>query len=181
MGCLFPSNVTNVFFYYYWAVILQFLQGDVNTYEVNLPINYAYPADGYLHSHPVGGLSIFSAADIKAIYDGYRALGINDLETFTAGVVTASGTTYILKVEDKTAFMNFGSVHLHDQSDFIEFESNMIMVHPNNPGWMQEKGFLDAIQGSGLTLHKGDISSFYQWNLRTLDGAGMPTNSNCNE
>jgi len=83
----------------------QYVKGPDNMLEMTLPFSSMNPADGYFHSHPQGGLSIFSAADIKAIYDGYRALGINSLETFTAGVVTAGGTTYLLKVDDKTAFM----------------------------------------------------------------------------
>lgn len=157
-----------------------YVQGSDNMLEMSIPINYMNPSDGYLHSHPAGGFSIFSATDIKAIYDGWVKLGINNLETFTAGVVTASGTTYILKVENKTTFMNFASANLKDPGLFNMFELSMsAAIRPDNPEWLQEKGFLDAIQGSGLTLHKGDINSFSQWSLRTLNSSGMPTNSNC--
>ena len=54
------------------------------------------------------------------------------------------------------------------------------LVKPDNPEWAQEKWLLDAIKGTGLTLHKGDISSFSQWNLRVLTSSGVPANSNCN-
>lgn len=78
--------------------------------------------------------------------------------------------------------MNFASANLKDPGLFSIFESNIsYLVNPNNPDWMQEKGFLEAIQGSGLTLHKGDINSFSQWSLRTLNSSGMPTSSNCIE
>ena len=159
----------------------QYMQGSDSMLTMTLTISSANPIDGYFHSHPQGGLSVFSASDIRAIYEAYIKLGIKDIETFTAGVVTASGTTYLLKVEDKAAFINFGSANLKYQNDFDEFESDMSdLVKPDNPEWAQEKGLLDAIKGTGLTLHKGDISSFSQWNLRVLTSSGLPTNSNCN-
>ena len=159
----------------------QYMQGSDSMLTMTLTISSANPIDGYFHSHPQGGLSIFSATDLRAIYEAYIKLGIKDIETFTAGVVTASGTTYLLKVDDKAAFINFGSANLKFQNDFEELDREISrFVRPDNPEWMQEKGFLDAIKGTGLTLHKGDINSFSQWNLRVLTSSGVPTNSNCN-
>jgi len=42
----------------------------------------------------------FSAADVKAICEMYRLNQMNNPLTFTAGVVTGSGTQYLLKIEN---------------------------------------------------------------------------------
>lgn len=160
-----------------------YVQGPNNMLEMTLPINSMNPADGYLHSHPQGALSIFSAADIKAIYDGYITLGINNLETFTAGVVTASGTAYLLKVEDKTAFMNFASANLKYQNNFDAFEAWYLLygITENNSTGNVESGFVNLINNkfnTGLKLFKGNTQNFGQWNLREYY-QGSVINSNC--
>jgi hypothetical protein len=161
-----------------------YVQGSDYMFEMSLPINNMNPADGYLHSHPSGTLSIFSASDIKAIYDGWVTLGINNLETFTAGVVTASGTTYILKVENKTTFMNFASANLKYQNNFDAFEGWYLLygITPENSEVTVETGFMQLINNqfnTGLKLFKGNVQNFSQWNLRDYQ-QGILINTNCN-
>ena len=160
-----------------------YVQGPNNMLEMTLPINSMNPADGYLHSHPQGALSIFSATDIKTIYDGWVTLGINNLETFTAGVVTASGTTYMLKVEDKNAFMNFATANLKYQNNFEAFEYwyQIYGITENNSTGNVEAGFVNLINNkfnTGLKLFKGNTQNFGQWNLREYN-QGSVINSNC--
>ncbi len=162
----------------------EYIQGANNELSMSLPINYINPIDGFLHSHynDPQALSIFSPSDIKAIYDSNRALGIKNIETFTAGVVTASGTTYLLKVVDKTAFMNFGSVNLQNPAAFLNFEDEMsVAVNSHSPEFVQESGFLNAIRNSGLMLFKGNITTFNQWDRRILNSSNVPVNTNCND
>jgi hypothetical protein len=126
--------------------------------------------------------SIFSPSDIKAIYYSYRALGIKNIETFTASVVTAMGTTYLLKVVDKAAFMNFGCVNLQNPDDFQNFSDDMsIAVNSHFPEFVKESGFLDASKNSGLVLFKGNITTFNQWDRRILNSSNVPVNTNCND
>lgn len=162
----------------------QYAEGPDGVLEMSLPLSYTNPADGYIHSHynSPDALSIFSPDDIKVIYDAYWASYITSLGTFTAGVVTASGTTYLLKVEDVNAFLNFGSVNFQTSAGWNNFQTQFsTFVKANETDFFQEIGFLNMIQGSGLSLFKGDATTFNQWDLRTLNGSGLPTNSNCDD
>ena len=81
------------------------------------------PVDGYTHSHFSGTFSTFSGQDVRAIYQLHQAGKVNNLSTFTAGVVSAAGTSYLMKIRDQQAFLNFGEVHFGDNASFENFET----------------------------------------------------------
>ncbi|WP_447641917.1 MULTISPECIES: hypothetical protein [Chitinophagaceae] len=62
------------------------------------------PIDGVIHSHYTGLLSVFSAEDLYGMAGLYVSSYMKDPSTFTFGVVTASGTQYLLKIDDMGKF-----------------------------------------------------------------------------
>jgi len=71
-------------------------QGIPNSSSVAL--NFSSGAvDGYAHDHYAGDMPTFSEADIQQIYNMMQQNQMKNPSTFTAAVVTAPGTTYVIK------------------------------------------------------------------------------------
>ncbi|QHV98942.1 hypothetical protein [Spirosoma endbachense] len=83
----------------------QAFQGEPNTAGVAL--NITAPINGLIHSHYTGLLSIFSPDDMYAIVGIYKENKMVDPKTFSLGVVTASGTQYLLYIDDLDKFKKF--------------------------------------------------------------------------
>jgi hypothetical protein len=90
------------------------------SYNVNAAI------DGVIHSHYQGLLPVFSAADMFAFAQLYKNGYIKDSETFVMGVVTASGTQYMMLIDDPSKFAVFAdnlySGNTFDQSAIDTYE-----------------------------------------------------------
>jgi len=136
---------------------------DLNT--SSLPTNMS----GFIHTHYQGLLSIFSGSDIRVIYQLHKAGNIKNLDSYTSGLVTANGTTYLLKIEDTEKFIKFGEDYLKDDIAFTylfeDFYSNRYQILPNKTNDENEKGFLKMLDemSSGLKLLKGNTSDFSKW------------------
>ncbi|MBD3725431.1 MAG: hypothetical protein IE891_11860 [Flavobacteriaceae bacterium] len=56
-----------------------------------------------IHNHPVGGIPIFSYADIVNYYDNYNFVTPSRKNEYTDYLVCFNGTTYALRMENVTA------------------------------------------------------------------------------
>ncbi len=101
--------------------------------------------------------------------------------TFTAGVVTSQGTSYILMITDLAAFTSFGNTYLNDNDpdNYNNFQFNIFGgTRPNGFGIIEtasatanELNFLNLLASSntGLTLFKGNAA------MTEFDAVGLNT------
>jgi hypothetical protein len=142
---------------------------------------------GYIHTHYTGTFPTFSGSDIKAIYQLQQVGKISNISKFTAGVVTASGTTYILKINDPTKFAAFAASNLNTDANFKSFENfyaNNQTVNQTLRGMdlvsSYEAALLTALKDSGITLLKGDINGFSSWSTEKINTNNVIAITNCN-
>lgn len=120
--------------------------------NVNSPIaNYNYDSatiQGMIHSHFGGLLSIFSPIDLQDLYLKMKNQDVTD--NYFAGVVTASGTAYIMQMEDRAAFIAFGDKYLSSDSKLNNFGENFYLkkygISEQNSKESNEKGFLKMMK-----------------------------------
>ncbi len=155
-------------------------------------INFPSTIDGMLHSHfntdtdSTRGLSVFSPDDLWSFAKMYLNNQITNPATFTFGVVTDSGTQYILKIENATKFrawaekLTQGSLRM-----FKWVYGKTLKILPTNSNQLNEKLFLKYIQtmneGSGLKLFRGN-SNFTEWQpirINTNNSIDIVENASC--
>ncbi|MGB4776269.1 MAG: hypothetical protein WBP45_13925 [Daejeonella sp.] len=136
-----------------------------------IDFNPATPIDGYIHTHYTGLLPIFTLDDVKAAYLLANSGKVTNWETFTAGVVTDQGTTYLFKIEDNVAFGVFGNAHLGDQTKLDAlwgiYNGLYYTYHDlmgKSPNEANELAFLKTLEDAGIKTFKGDITNFNSWN-----------------
>ena len=139
------------------------------------------PIYGILHSHFAGGMSIFSPADLRALYMIYKEG--NAAPGFTYAVTTQTGS-YVLDVNDVQAFLLYGDAHLQDNASFNDFQwgtyaSNYISESGSHDG--NEAGFLRMIANGnmGLKLLSSDGNGFDDWKVKGLNTYGSSINLPC--
>lgn len=147
---------------------------------INFPVTSQI--DGIIHSHYTGLLSVFSPDDIYAMAQLYLSNMMVNSKEFTLGVVTASGTQYLLVIDDFTKFQSFASNLVNNSSLDVyshAFE-NVFGIRPSNTKEQNEKAFLQYIQSanSGLKLFKGN-SNFSEWAPIGVDSQGNVINNPC--
>jgi hypothetical protein len=138
--------------------------------------------DGIMHSHYTGLLSVYSPDDLYAM----AVLYVNDKmvnpKTFTVGVVTASGTQYIIMIDDLTKFHQFAHNIVNNTSLelFTYVFETIYRIKPGNDTSTNERAFLQYIQqnNSGLKLFKGD-ANFNNWQPKKVDESGNVVNNPC--
>ncbi|MDR6570728.1 hypothetical protein [Chitinophaga ginsengisegetis] len=150
-----------------------------NANQPQIDVQVTAPINGFLHTHLVGHMPIFSGSDIKAINQLRVGGKIADINTFTMGVVTAAGTAYIIKVADPAQFTTFGTANFTTQAQFNAFEvsyQNNITVYSALSGTIagHEKALLKVLESAGLQIFKGN-NGFTEWKRLTLN---QPTPSN---
>ncbi|WP_306353472.1 hypothetical protein, partial [Flavobacterium sp. '19STA2R22 D10 B1'] len=160
------------------------VQGDPNEHLIELlPTS---PISGYLHTHVGIGYSSFSIADIKAIYQLYQGGNIQNTSTFTAGVVSSHGTSYVIMIDNTSTFSNFGSTNLSSDLGIKDLENyynnyydiNNITFNKSEIE-SRELALLKALESSGLKLMKGNNDDFNSWkNIKEVNGNIQL--SNCN-
>ncbi len=144
-----------------------------------------YAQDGFLHSHyaDTNALPVFSAGDIQAFCELYRTNRMKNPLTFTAGLVTASGTQYLLKIENLTDFNNFAnSMAGATDEQFGASYRDMYKIKPTNTVALNEKKFLQYLQQnhSGLKLFRGN-ADFTQWTPLGIDQNNNVTTYPCGQ
>ncbi len=154
----------------------------------NLHVDIVVPPYTYLgavmHSHPAGGLSIFSDEDIHDMFKLYDGGKIAYVEGFSYALTTASGTTYMLKITDVANFQAAVSEFTTPGSGSQTFSALFTLfahISKTNTPEMNEKNLLTFLQiyHFGLTLLKGDSGNFVNWEkLSLIDNAVVATPCN---
>ena len=158
-------------------------QGSTGGAGINLQVNGQI--DGYMHTHHSGLLSVFSASDMRAVYELYKSNHIRDAATFSAQVITANGTTYALTITDPAALVSFGDKWFVDGPYWQTFEQVFYDLRYNikqsNSNSVNEVGFTEMLAKSaiGLALSKGDSNDFNSWSLLGLDADQNVVSTTC--
>jgi hypothetical protein len=165
-----------------------YVQGAAGAASITL--SPSSPLSGYIHTHYNGTFPTFSGSDILAIYQLQQVSKIADLSTFTAGVVTGDGTTYMMKINDAAKFATFASNNLSTTAKFQSFEQGYstrqlaYSLGGKDRVSSYELALLSSLKDSGITLMKGN-STFTSWNTESLNTNGNMVNdtivsTNCN-
>lgn len=141
------------------------------------------PIDGFIHSHfkiPGRSLSIFSDYDIQYLASLSKNNLIRDPSTFSAGVVTADGTQYLLRIEDPIKFQNFSTKVFNKIASFFIWDTYDKTILANNTTDANEKAFLNFLNkyDCGLKLFKGN-NSFTSWQPLKVSN-NVVTTTSCN-
>jgi hypothetical protein len=116
------------------------------------------------------------------LVDGLKNDKMNDTQTFTAGVVTASGTHYLLFIDDMEKFKSFANEitrpEVHEL--FENIYENAFKIKLGNSTETNEQGFLRflSINKSGLALMKGN-GSFDSWERKILSNNNTVITNPC--
>lgn len=137
--------------------------------------------DGFIHSHYDGILKIFSPSDLMVPYNWFmNKNGINNLNTFSLGLVT-SGGTYFLFITDLQKYMAFGKAYGDGVGqDFLSlmYKEAGITINTSDVDSMRLLlQFLDKYN-AGLTLMKDTGNNKY--GVVTKDRNGNVKIINCN-
>lgn len=160
------------------------VQGNPGTGEIEFNVNA--PINGFIHSHYGGLLSVFSPYDIFMIAQLYKQGLIADMNSFIAGVVTASDTQYIMIIDDPVKFGAFAA-NLFEGNAFdevvlknYEFVYDLFGIDYDKTVTNNEKGFYNYLEknNTGLKIFKGD-NNMQNWGLLVKDSNGNVTPQNC--
>lgn len=143
--------------------------------QLGLPnFTLSSPIDGIIHNHwnSPKALSIFSPDDLRSLYNIYKNNMANP--GFDYGVVTASGTTYVLKVENLSSFLQFGDMWFADNVTFNAFShtyGTLYNISTTNTSDVNEFRFVQMLNtvGAGLKLFTGITSNFASWQPQGLN------------
>ncbi|HEX8561850.1 MAG TPA: hypothetical protein VF676_02615 [Flavobacterium sp.] len=137
---------------------------------------------GVIHSHYNGLLSVFSPTDLVDLYNLLNNPQIT--EDLFYGVVTKSGTAYILQIGDRDAFLAFGLKYLSTQSKFYDFETRKFSkynIKPSNSNIANEEGFMEMLTdlNLGLNVYKAN-SDFSNYEKLTYNNNSGVVPAPCN-
>ena len=137
--------------------------------------------DGLVHSHYTGLLSVFSVADIFSIAELFKNGRIKDVNTFTIGVVTASGTQYLMAIDDPIAFSSF-AMNLFEGDIISEMElclyekqyDKLFKISSTNSSTTNETNFVKYLEknNTGLKILKG-TTDMKNWSELKTDANGI--------
>lgn len=145
------------------------------------------PIDGYIHNHNPGALSIFSPYDLATLALMYKGGKIKDTSSFVFGVITSSGTLYMITISDVSAFNTFANQFITGNTyneEFLykldtDYYMNSIMQTNNINN--NEAGFLHLLEkyNMGLSVLKGD-NTFNNWSKIEKGYNDQIINNPCN-
>ncbi|MEI9956581.1 MAG: hypothetical protein WDM90_09840 [Ferruginibacter sp.] len=125
-------------------------------------------ADGVAHNHFINSLSVFSPQDLWGLAKIFTTKNaMIDSSTFTIPLVTASGTQYIMMIENITKFRKWANKYLQLGLKFNEnIYTDNYQINRTNTKEDNELHFLQFLKTSlgdcGLKLFKGN-ADFTQW------------------
>ena len=161
-----------------------YIEGNTGEHSINFSVNT--PIDGFIHSHYIGLLSVFSVSDMFALAQLYKNGKIKDMDSFVIGVVTASNTQYMMVIDDPAKFGAFadnlftGNQIDQKTQDLYEIIYEGYGIKTSNTASNNEGSFLSYLQSNktGLKLLKGD-STFGNWQILNKDSNGTVIPQNC--
>ncbi len=142
-------------------------------------LSLSSPVDGIMHTHFAGGLSVFSPQDLVTFFYLYQNGLVNNVNTFSFQIVTASGTRYSIAIENEDEFVAFGNEFLTDQN-LLSFLFQSLDIKPVNSSGSNEQKFLSFLQvnNSGLTLMSAN-STFTKWSRLSIGRGDIVRKTNC--
>lgn len=158
----------------------------IGTGELSLSFNG--PVNAVLHSHYAGLFSTFSVSDVFAIASMYKQGLISNTNTFVFGVVTASGTQYLLVIDDLQKFGNFTSSAVDSNgmlnSEFFRQYESMFKnlgISTLNTIQNNESLFTKFLEmtNTGMKMVKGS-SDFSNWSTLILNSNDEAITQQCN-
>lgn len=165
-----------------------YVEGQAGELEISLTI--PNQIDGFIHSHYLGGLSVFSVSDLATLAWMYKNGKIKDFKSFIMGVVTSSGTHYILTIDNISQFNNFASSLLNTNNEYTEKDKNaqewsyatIFRISPNTNGSLNEQRFMAYLetQTSGLKILKANDDTYTSWSVLARKSDGTVQLINCN-
>lgn len=138
---------------------------------------------GLIHSHYNGLLSILSPTDLMDLYNIMSDPFVTS--DFFYGVVTHSGTAYILQIKDRNAFLAFGNKNFTTQRKFEAFEQNIYnkkynIKHDNSVS-TNRLGFVKMLiqLNAGLNIYEATDLTFTDYKKLEFNN-NQVTENNCN-
>lgn len=152
-----------------------------NQYNPTVTWSGTTDVKGLLHSHYEGLLSVPSGTDLQDLYNLMKNPLITD--DFFYGLVTHSGTRYMLIISDRAAFVAFGDKYLSQRKlgDFEKDIYNKIYeISENASAVNNEIGFVKMLtqMNTGVTTFSAN-SDFTSYQKLTYNN-NQVTPSNCN-
>lgn len=155
--------------------------------EKGIDFNVTGQIDGFIHSHYNGLLSVFSLDDIFGIAQMHTNGNIYDINTFVVGVVTPSGTQYMMVIDNPTKFGSFAnSIMNGNETSSIAlnaFENafqDVFKINPANNGVTNEANFVKLLDkmNTGLKMLKGS-TDMNNWSVLNQNSSGTIVPQNC--
>jgi len=161
------------------SIALDPVTGVTGEKEINFKTNALL--DGFAHNHYTNSLSIFSPKDIWSLCNVFNDEFIRSNGSFTISLVTASGTQYLLMIENLTKFTTFAaSFNSADYKGFEIMYNTLYHIRESKTNNENEIGFLRFLNEnkSGLKLFRGN-SSFTEWTPLNLNGNNIVITASC--
>lgn len=151
--------------------------------EASIMFNPKEQIEGLIHNHYENLFPTFSATDIKAIYDVYKDEHMHNYATFFSGMVSPTGTAYLLKIDDLERFLLFSNQNLLDLERFQDFERRYFETQQAYLQSMSredsfEVALYDLLKGPGLVYFRS-TGSFGIWTRLEKDQSGYLRGVGC--
>lgn len=148
--------------------------------SASIQVNLTTSISGFMHNHYSGLLSIFSGSDIRQMYDWLRTGKLSDVSTFSMSLVTASGTTYMMQIDDVIKFQQFGQTWMADDLIFGVFENFYLTkygISETGTNLNNLTGFLRMLSeyNMGIKFFEGNNTTFSEWNPKKFETDGSST------
>ena len=145
--------------------------------------SFPAPEDGENHAHNLGDYPTFSPADIQQLYNVMQGGLMKNPSTFSDGLITAVGTSYLIKITNLTQFKAFGAANFGTNASYTAFENlysksqAQYFSGSSTAISSYELGLLQTLNNSGLTLFRGN-STFNNW-IPITNQNNQVTNTPC--
>jgi hypothetical protein len=157
-------------------------------YSVAFNIPAGTAIDIMIHNHYVGGLTIFSPADLDQIYQYIKTADMDQGENYVSVVITPNPqdplnpSVYAITITDKEKFISYGDDKFSTQAKFETYEylayaeknaitESCMGINNDHTTLENENRFLKMIKNSGLKVHKAN-ADLSQWNPLALNNNG---------
>ena len=157
-------------------------------YAVEFDVPNGTVIDILTHNHYTGGLTIFSPADLKQIYDYISTADVDQGDNYVSVVVTPNPqdtqdpkrpTVYAITITDRAKFIAYGNANFGTQTKFDIFDGIFGLekdewplsgfgINENHTSAENEASFLKMVENSGLKVHKAN-ADLSQWNPLKLN------------
>ena len=159
-------------------------------YAVEFDVPNGTVIDILTHNHYTGGLTIFSPADLKQIYDYISTAPVDQGDNYVSVVVTPNPqdpqnpTVYAITITDRAKFIAYGKANFGTETKFDIFRGIFSLekgnrfitgcfgINENHTSAENEASFLKLLgKTSGLKVHKtnADLSQWNPLKLNTND------------